>query len=163
MSFVFEDSLCGRQLGEVESDTTKFAYVVGAWLDCIVLVVLLRFFYTLRWRHAVQTAGFVVSIGVGLALKEALAVVRPPTSCLGSFALPSGDTQQLTAALYILYAGQSKFRAWKLALSVLLVSLEAFSRVNLGHHTVGQTLAGIALGLVMSSLWARLVQPVTQN
>jgi len=159
MTAIFEDSLCGRRLSELDNPLTVFLYLVGSAVDCIAVFVLLRVVYTLKLKHLIQTLGAVLSISIGLGLKSVLAVPRPPGSCLETFAAPSGDTQQLTAALYVLYLDQRSKRPYKAALSVVLVALEAYSRVHLGHHTVLQTLAGVSVGLLLTTLWTWLTRP----
>lgn len=152
MSILIEDALCGVSFGEAPlADAVAFA--LGNATDCVVVFVLLRFLYTVELSHLLAAVALAAGLAINVLFKLLFAVPRPGLSCFATFGLPSGDTQALTSAVILIYIEQRDERAWKAAFSAFLVVLEAWTRVQLRHHTIGQVSAGAAFGLLWTVLW----------
>lgn len=158
MAFIFENDLCCSGVGDTVSTASHVAFVFGSVADCVVIVVFLRFIFTLELRHLLQTIGLTFGVLLNIALKTFLAEPRPASSCLPGYGAPSGDTQRIASAAVLLISSESKDRDWKSIMCILLVVVECWSRVQLGHHTIAQVAFGGALGVIVSLAWLAQVR-----
>lgn len=164
MEFLGDPSLCYPCVPPPDNSTSvQVAYFLGSFTDCVVLIALLRFIYTLSLRHLTQTVGLALSIGVNLLLKEIIAQPRPPAACLDGFGMPSGDAQQIVVATLLILSSESRHRDWKAVVTVFLIIVEAWSRVALGVHTVGQVVVGVAVGFLWGAAWIALTRYTFAN
>jgi dolichyldiphosphatase len=131
---------------------------------------LFGFLVLLFFRRELHTVslltGLVLNEAANKMLKNAIKQPRPATSGDSGYGMPSGHSQFtffLAAYTLVYLGGRAKFPGASLALwsyraAVLAISIAiCASRVQLGHHTVNQVVAGVALGSCLGLGWYLIV------
>ena len=106
-----------------------------------------------------QRGGFVIGMtfagyGVTVALKELMAIPRPPEELqiisASGYGVPSGHALG-TIILFGVLAAELDVgtRSLRYVVATVLVALVSFSRIVLGVHYIEDVVAGLAIGLVM--------------
>jgi undecaprenyl-diphosphatase len=153
-----------RVSSPLHSDNIVLEVVSASASFPLVLLYSLVLIGVRRSRLDCRSIGLLVSLLLGgllvWSVKSSLKLERPPlsqdsiiSSLIGAdqYSYPSGHTLAATTIVYYL---------WKRELSIILLawlSLVGFSRVILGAHYVGDVIAGLGFGLIVSSLVDMLV------
>jgi undecaprenyl-diphosphatase len=141
------------------TDFMIFISFLGEWFVYVIVAGLLLIFAKTRWRIglplllAVSIAG-----GLGLALKEAFAIVRPDFLRLVTevnYSYPSNHALLATVftgvLVYLLFKYNKRIplRIAAVVIAIIFCILMGISRVYLGVHNPTDILAGYLVGIIV--------------
>ncbi|KAL0093448.1 phosphatidic acid phosphatase type 2/haloperoxidase [Phycomyces blakesleeanus] len=142
--------------------------LAGTWVSVLTAILLLY----IRSLHIVYfVVGSVLTAFAAKILKNAIKQPRPSHSSNVrskiSYGMPSSHSQVIAFfAVYIHLAFSANAIEYSLVRSILVIFVQltaflvAWSRVELGHHSLPQVLVGSVLGATIALLWYILWQEI---
>jgi undecaprenyl-diphosphatase len=134
-------------------------------LPIIVFVVVVVWIIAARhvWRPLVLTAGMIVGVITALTLAPVVKHPRPPIGLMlfgpdHTYSFPSGHvlgTADFVLILAFLLSSRIQrpaFTAGSVTVAILIIAIQVISRLYLGYHWFTDTMASIALAMIILGL-----------